>query len=153
MRPPSERLAALMQRSDQVFGVAAIEDFRLAWSETRGAPPDALFQAGSISKPITALIALELAARRELDLDADVNDRLTTWQLPGPRAVSLRALLGHTSGLGVPFYPGYAQGADLPTLPQSLDGVPPAATKSVRAGRPKPTGSATRAAATQSSSS
>lgn len=133
MRSPSERLAALMNRPGQVFGVAVIEDFRLARSAVRGAPPDALFQAGSISKPVTALVALELAARRELDLDADVNDRLTGWQLPGPRTVSLRALLGHTSGLGVPFYPGYAQGADLPTLPQSLNGVPPAATKPVRA--------------------
>jgi len=110
-----------------------IEDFELAWSEIRGGPPGLLFQAGSISKPVTALAALELAARGEVDLDADVNGRLTSWQLPGPPGVSLRQLLGHTAGLGVPFYPGYTQGAARPTLRQSLDGEPPAATKPVRA--------------------
>jgi CubicO group peptidase (beta-lactamase class C family) len=109
-----------------------IEDFELAWSEVRGGVPGMLFQAGSISKPVSALAALELAARGELDLDADVNDQLTSWQLPGPPGVSLRQLLGHTAGLGVPFYPGYAQDAAQPTLRQSLAGEAPAVTRPVR---------------------
>jgi CubicO group peptidase (beta-lactamase class C family) len=134
MITPGERVATLLRRSGKVTGVAVIEDFELAWSQVGGGPPDTLFQAGSISKPVTALAALELVARGELDLDADVNGRLTGWQVPGPGRVSLRQLLGHTSGLGVPFYPGYPQGADAPTLRQSLDGVPPAATKPVRVG-------------------
>src|SRR5580692_7992046 len=134
MTTPGERVAALMERSWPVYGVAAIEGFGVAWSRVAGGPPDALFQAGSISKPVTALAALELVGRGELDLDADVNERLLAWHLPGPRRVTLRQLLGHTSGLGVPFYPGYPQGADAPTLRQSLDGVPPAATKPVRVG-------------------
>lgn len=117
------------RRPGKVFGVAVLEDFEVV----SGGPPDRLFQAGSISKPVTALAALELAGRGDLDLDADVNDRLTGWQLPGRRGVSLRQLLGHTSGLGVPFYPGYVQGAVVPTLRQSLDGGPPATTKPVRA--------------------
>src|ERR1700685_3993476 len=137
---PGERLTSLMRRRPgTVFGVAVLEDFELAWSQVHGGQADRLFQAGSISKPVTALAALELAARGDLDLDADVNDRLTGWQLPGPRGVSLRQLLGHTSGLGVSFYPGYPQGGDVPTLRQSLDGVPPAATKPVRAD-PGPSG-------------
>lgn len=121
-----------MGRPGKVSGVAVIEDFELAWSQVSGGPAGLLFQAGSISKPVAALAALELVARGELDLDDDVNGRLTSWRVPGPRGVSLRQLLGHTSGLGVPFYPGYPQGADLPTLRQSLDGAPPAATKPVR---------------------
>jgi CubicO group peptidase (beta-lactamase class C family) len=132
MTTPGERVAALMERSWPVYGVAAIEGFGVAWSRVVGGPPDALFQAGSISKPVTALAALELVGRGELDLDADVNERLLAWHLPGPRRVTLRQLLGHTAGLGVPFYPGYPQGAEAPTLRQSLDGVPPAATKPVR---------------------
>jgi CubicO group peptidase (beta-lactamase class C family) len=133
MTTPGERVTTLMRRPGKVLGVAVIEDFGLAWSRVCGGPPDTLFQAGSISKPVTALAALELAARSELDLDADVNGWLTGWQLPGPGGVSPRDLLGHTSGLGVPFYPGYSQGADAPTLRQSLDGAPPAATKPVEA--------------------
>jgi len=129
---PGERVAALMGRRGMVFGVAVIEGFEVGWKRVVGGPPDALFQAGSISKPVTALAALELAGRGAVDLEADVNDRLTSWRLPGPQRVSLRQLLGHTSGLGVRFYPGYRQGAEAPTVVQSLDGVPPAETKAVR---------------------
>jgi CubicO group peptidase (beta-lactamase class C family) len=95
--------------------------------------PVARFQAGSIAKPVTALAALELAARGQADLDADVNDQLTSWHLPGHHAVSLRQLLGHTAGIGVPFLPGYPQGCAIPTLRQVLDGEPPSVTPPVRA--------------------
>jgi CubicO group peptidase (beta-lactamase class C family) len=129
---PGKSLTALMGQSRKVFGVAVIEAFDIAWSRIVGGAPDRLFQAGSISKPVTALAALELAARGEVDLDDDVNKRLTSWQVPGPDRISLRQLLGHTSGMGVPFFPGYPQAADVPTLPQVLDGIPPSVTPPVR---------------------
>jgi CubicO group peptidase (beta-lactamase class C family) len=81
---------------------------------------------------VTALAALELAARGQADLDGDVNQQLTSWQLPGSPQISLRHLLGHTAGTGVPFFPGYRERADVPALSQVLDGVPPAATPAVR---------------------
>ena len=34
--------------------------------------------------------------------------------------------------MGVPFFPGYPQAADVPTLPQVLDGIPPSVTPPVR---------------------
>jgi CubicO group peptidase (beta-lactamase class C family) len=119
-------------RARQPAGAAIIKDFQVAWS---GASPGAaglLFQAGSISKPITALTALELAARGQVSLDGDVNDYLTSWQVPGPNVVSLRQLLGHTAGLGVPFFPGYQQDAAVPSLQRVLDGTAPAVTPAVR---------------------
>src|SRR3954468_263513 len=124
--PASERwaevpLTAWMTR----FGVpgvsvALIRDGTLAWSGAVGVRDagtgqpltvDTRFQAGSISKPVAALAALRLVARGELDLDADVNDRLRTWRIPPttgwqPR-VSLRQLLSHTAGLTVHGFPGY----------------------------------------------
>ncbi len=121
-----------MGRRGAVFGVAVVEGFQVGWNRVVGAAPDALFQAGSISKPVSALVALKLVGRGVLDLEADVNERLTSWRLPGAERVSLRQLLGHTSGLGVRFYPGYRQGAEAPTVVQSLDGARPAATKPVR---------------------
>jgi len=121
-----------MQRSRKVLGVALIEEFGVAWSRVTGAAPDRLFQAGSISKPVTALVALQLAARGQADLDSDVNKQLTSWHVPGSHKVSLRQLLGHTSGMGVPFFPGYPQGTGTPTLRQVLDGVPPSATPAIR---------------------
>jgi CubicO group peptidase (beta-lactamase class C family) len=90
-----------MRRAGKVCGVAVIEGSALAWSGVTGGAPDALFQAGSIAKPVTALAALELAARGQADLDADVNEQLTSWHLPGRHGVSLRQLLGHTAGIGV----------------------------------------------------
>jgi CubicO group peptidase (beta-lactamase class C family) len=129
---PSKPVTALMQQSKHVCGVAVIDGFDIAWSRIAGGAPDRLFQAGSVSKPVTALAALELAARGEVDLDGDVNERLTSWQVPGPERISLGHLLGHTSGMGVPFFPGYPQGADVPTLPEVLAGTPPSRTPVVR---------------------
>jgi CubicO group peptidase (beta-lactamase class C family) len=130
---PGQSVTALLRRPGKVVSVAVIEESGIAWTRTAGGPPDRLFQAGSISKPVTALAALELAARGQADLDGDVNQQLTSWQLPGSPGVSLRHLLGHTAGTGVSFFPGYRQGADVPALGQVLGGIPPAATSAVRA--------------------
>jgi CubicO group peptidase (beta-lactamase class C family) len=129
---PGQSVTALLRRSRNAVGVAVIEESAIVWTRAAGGPPGQLFQAGSISKAVTALAALELAARGQADLDGDVNQQLTSWQLPGSSRVSLRDLLGHTAGTGVPFFPGYRQGADVPVLGQVLDGVPPAATPAVR---------------------
>jgi len=132
-RSPSESVRALMRRSGKACGVAVIAGSDVAWSGVECGAPGALFQAGSIAKPVTALAALELAARGQADLDGDVNEQLTSWRLPGPYAISLRQLLGHTAGTGVPFFPGYPQGGARPALRQILDGEPPSATPPVRA--------------------
>jgi CubicO group peptidase (beta-lactamase class C family) len=95
-----------------------------------------LFQAGSVSKPVTAVGVLRLVAEGTLDLDADVNEYLTTWKVPSAgrlqERVTLRQLLTHTAGLTVHGFPGYARDARLPTLEQILDGVAPANTEAVR---------------------
>ena len=88
--PPGESVTALLNRTRSACGIAVIDESGIAWSRVTGGPPGMLFQAGSISKPVTALAALELAARGQADLDADVNEQLTSWQLPGPGPVSLR---------------------------------------------------------------
>jgi CubicO group peptidase (beta-lactamase class C family) len=98
--------------------------------------PDAPFQAGSVSKPVAAFVALRLVNSGLLELDQDVNERLVSWQLPDGAGVTLRRLLTHTAGLGVPFCPGYEPGAALPTLVQVLDGRPPAVTEPVRVEAP-----------------
>jgi CubicO group peptidase (beta-lactamase class C family) len=96
--------------------------------------PDEQFQAGSISKPVAALTALRLGA---VDLDADVNAQLRSWQLPDGDGVTPRQLLSHTAGLGVSFLPGYAEGEPQPTLVQTLDGAPPAVNEPARVEFPR----------------
>jgi CubicO group peptidase (beta-lactamase class C family) len=118
--------------------VALIENGRLAWSHVFGSAPDnAIYQAASLSKLVTAVAALRLVDRGVLDLDRDVNDYLTGWRVPESdltrdHPVTLRGLLSMTAGIGVPGYPGYEPGQELPTLQQILDGTPPAHSPPVR---------------------
>ena len=104
-----------------------------------GAPVTAetLFQAGSISKPVAAMAALHQVQLGKLALDADVNTELKSWKVPASTAapgatVTLRELLTHTAGFTVHGFPGYAQGAPVPTLVQALNGEPPANTPAIR---------------------
>jgi CubicO group peptidase (beta-lactamase class C family) len=118
--------------------VALIDSGRLAWSHTFGTAPDgAIYQVASLSKLVTAVAALRLVDRGVLALDRNVNDDLTGWHVPENdftrgHPVTLRQLLSMTAGTGVPGYLGYAPGEKLPTLPQILDGAPPANSPPVR---------------------
>jgi CubicO group peptidase (beta-lactamase class C family) len=123
--------------------IALIRDGKIAWTRGYGVAyeggpavtPDTLFQAASISKPVTAVAALRLAERGELNLDADINTVLTGWKLPpgpGGESATARQLLSHTAGTSVSGFPGYAAGKPVPTLVQLLDGAAPANTKPVR---------------------
>jgi CubicO group peptidase (beta-lactamase class C family) len=118
--------------------VGLIESGRLAWSHVFGTAPDnAIYQAASLSKLVTAVAALRLVDRGVLDLDRDVNDYLTGWRVPEndftrDHPVTLRQLLSMTAGVGVPGYPGYEPGQKLPTLQQIVDGAPPANSPPVR---------------------
>lgn len=89
--------------------------------------PDTPFQVGSVSKPVAAVLALQLAAAGKVNLDEDVNLRLLTWKVPATaRPVTLRALLSHTAGMPEFDLPGYGVNEPLPTLLQVLHGEKPA---------------------------
>lgn len=99
--------------------------------------PRTLFQAGSLSKTVTAVAALRLAEDGRLQLDGDVRPGLKSWVLKDSpllmgAPVTLRRLLNHTAGLNQIGGKGYSRGAPLPTLIQILDGAPPANTPPVR---------------------
>jgi len=125
--------------------IAVIHDGAIQWARgfgvTRvgGTPVTAktLFQAASISKPVTALAVLRLVQANKLDLDTDVNRYLKTWKVPANRfteehPVTLRELLTHTAGITVHGFAGYASDAPVPTLTQVLDGKPPANSPAIR---------------------
>src|SRR5205085_5010315 len=81
--------------------------------------------------------ALSLVEQGKLSLDEDVNRKLRSWRVPEneftkEQKVTLRRILSHSAGLTVHFFPGYAVGEPLPTLPQILDGERPANTPPVR---------------------
>jgi CubicO group peptidase (beta-lactamase class C family) len=138
----SDRMTALHVPG---VSIAVIHGGSLEWAQgfgvTRiGGPAvtaNTLFQAASISKPVTAFAALSLVQSGKLDLDADVNGYLKTWKIPSneftaQHAVTLRELLSHTGGMTVHGFLGYASGSLLPSLDQILDGLPPANSAPVR---------------------
>ena len=94
------------------------------------------FQACSISKPIAALAMLRLVDRGMLDLDADINDVLTSWRVPRNSewqpVVTLRQLASHSAGLTTSGFPGYTRSDALPSTVEILNGVHPANTFGVR---------------------
>ncbi len=122
------------------ISVAVIRDFELHWARgygvadvDTGAPVNVatLFQAASISKPVTAVAVMRDVEDGRFSLDDDINGILRSWQLPGngftaARAVTPRLLLSHTAGLGDGHgFPGYAPGVPRPTPVQILNGEEP----------------------------
>lgn len=139
---PTETLQAAMTRL-KVPGVsvAVIKDGKLAWSRGYGVAwidgpavtPQTLFQAASLSKPVSAMAALRMVEQGKLELDAGIDAALTSWKLPSKHGQpSVRQLLSHTGGTTVPGFPGYASGKSAPTLLQVLDGAWAANTKAVK---------------------
>ena len=128
------------------LSIAVMDDFKIAWSKAYGvreAGSDApvtvhtLFQAGSISKPVTAAGALALVQSGKVALDEDINRGLKSWHLPDNeltalRKVTLRELLSHSAGLPVHGFAGYAVDEPVPTVVQILNGEPPANSVPVR---------------------
>jgi CubicO group peptidase (beta-lactamase class C family) len=131
-----------MMRSFHVPGaaVAVIKDFKIHWSKAYGVADvesgaqvdgNTVFQAASISKPITAMAMLKAVEDGKFTLDDDINSILRSWKLPdGPftkeSRVTPRMLASHSSGLGDGFgFPGYDPGTSLPTVVQILNGQSP----------------------------
>ncbi|MEW6194736.1 MAG: serine hydrolase domain-containing protein [Bacteroidota bacterium] len=96
-----------------------------------------LFQAASISKPVSAVAALRMVDKGELTLDEDVNLKLQRWKVPvneftKKQCITLRRLLSHSAGLSMHGVPEFSAGAELPTLVQILDGNWSASAEPVR---------------------
>lgn len=113
---------------------AVVADGEIVSSGAVGVTPDGaamtrttVLQVGSVSKVVTALGVMSMVERGDLDLDADVRDRLSSIRLAqshgGPeQPVTLRQLLSHTAGAGVHGFLGYDSPADAPPLIDVLEG-------------------------------
>ncbi len=147
-RPPLTAGLAARMKDYKVPGVsiAVINNLKIEWVKGYGVKeaggndpvtPETLFQAASISKPVSAAAALHYVEQGLLDLDENVNDKLRSWKVPDnewtkEKKVTLRGILSHSAGLTVSGFPGYAQGAAVPTLRQILDGEKPANSAPIR---------------------
>lgn len=107
------------------LAIALIRDRQLVWSKGYGlraaastgatasaeaVTPDTVFEAASMSKPILALLAMQLVDAGRLELDRPVaayGPEVRVPDLPGKRLVTARMLLAHTSG-----YPNWRPGGE-----------------------------------------
>jgi CubicO group peptidase (beta-lactamase class C family) len=113
------------------LSLAVIDDYRLAWARAWGTvasdgeaavTEESLFQAGSVSKPVAALVVAALTRKGPVNLDQPVATLLTKQPemraALGPR-VHVRHLLTHTSGLPAHAWRGWSRERDL--LPSTAE--------------------------------
>lgn len=136
-----ERVGAPLDEHMALFkvpgvSIAVLDDYELAWArgwgvgregDEREVTAETLFQAGSISKTVTALVVLRLVARGELGLDDAVNAHLKSWKLAdseagGNEPVTIRHLLTHSAGLSPVTYKGLDPEGPIPTAVDLLNG-------------------------------
>lgn len=105
--------------------------YGVAWSGGPAVTTSTLFQAASISKPVTALAVLHLVEAGKINLDHEANAYLRDWKIPdtpftAKSKITTTELLNHTAGINLGGFPGYSSGEPIPTLAQMLRGEPPA---------------------------
>jgi len=79
-----------------------------------------IFQAASLSKPVTFLAALRMHSAGEIDLDKNIQNYLKDYVLPqgkqtAENPVTFRNIFSHTSGIISGGYQGYAQDQPIPS--------------------------------------
>lgn len=128
------------------LSIAVVHNYKIEWARGYGMADTAtqkpvkvqtLFQAGSISKSLNSVGVLKLFQDKKIDLYTDINNYLHTWKFPYDtvskgKKITIANLLSHTAGLTVHGFPGYANGDTIPSVPEVLNGKPPANTKAVR---------------------
>jgi CubicO group peptidase (beta-lactamase class C family) len=116
--------------------IAFAENGQVSWARAYGLSDvaqnlemsvDTMLLAGSISKPVSAVRALQLVEDGLIKLDHDINAYLTSWSVPennftAEEKVTLRRILNHTAGLTVWGFPGYDKGDQIPSVVEVLEG-------------------------------
>lgn len=144
---PQTLLARMKDLGVPGISIAVFDNGQIQWAKGYGVtdksstePIDTttLFQAASVSKPLTTVALMKLAEENKIQLDEDINLQLTSWQLPAndftnETKVTPRLIAGHMGGLSVQGFVGYKQTDKIPGLVEILNGVAPANSKPVRA--------------------
>lgn len=125
--------------------IAVLKNSKVIWSKAYGladveskTPVNSktLFQAASMSKPVSAYAALKEVELGKISPDIDVNTYLKSWKIPEneftkEKKVTLKNIVSHTAGFTVGGFPGYEVGKPVPTLVQLLNGKSPANTPAI----------------------
>jgi CubicO group peptidase (beta-lactamase class C family) len=128
------------------LSIAVINHGKIEWAKgygvteaggTQAVTTDTVFQACSVSKPVSVTGIMLLAQSGVIDISRNVNDYLTSWHLADndltqTDKATIQRLMSHTGGTNVSGFGGYPAGSAIPTLLQVLNGAPPANTDPVQ---------------------
>lgn len=89
-----------------------------------------VFNGASLSKPVTAMAALNLVEQGVLTLNEDINKYLEGWKVPENKfteheKVTLKRLISHTAGFERYVQSSFFPDEELPTIEQMLAGEKP----------------------------
>ena len=133
-----ERLSSVNEKMSEysipALSLAVINNGQIEWTaiyknedfpEVKNLDCASIFQAASLSKPVTFMAALRMHAAGEIDLDKNIQQYLNDFELPDGKQtaehpVTFRNLFSHTSGITPGGYQGYAKDV---TMPADLDVV------------------------------
>nr|NQU90520.1 beta-lactamase family protein [Bacteroidota bacterium] len=145
-QPDSAQLANPEKLSERMeyykvpgVGIAVLNNYQVEWIKAYGTmdantgvpvTSSTIFEAASTSKFITAVMVLHFVEKGLIELDANVNDYLQSWQVTEnefteDEKVTLRRLLTHQAGLPTTNF-SYDDNVGYPTLLDVLNGEIPA---------------------------
>ena len=109
------------------LSLAVINDGKIEWADMYQNPSmseqnlndSSIFQAASLSKPVTFFAALRMHTKGEIDLDENIENYLQRYKLPQGKQtfqnpVTFRNIFAHTSGITSGGYQGYAKKLAIP---------------------------------------
>jgi len=119
----------MMAYNIPALSLAVINQGEIEWAEVYQNPNfsgeqtldnTSIFQAASLSKPVTFMAALRMYTAGEIDLDENIQNYLKDYQLPDGKQtaenpVTFRNIFSHTSGISPGGYQGYDRSQPMPT--------------------------------------
>ena len=118
------------------LSIALIKQGKIEWADTyqnsdllpeQKLDCTSLFQAASLSKPVTLLAVLRMVEAGHIDLDRNIQEYLTDFVIPPGKQtdknpVTFRNILAHRSGITAGGYQGYENGKPIPSDLDVLNG-------------------------------
>ena len=115
------------------LSIALVDDRQIIWAEGFGyadreqrtaATPETVYQIGSITKLLSAIVVMQLVQQKRLDLDRPLTDYLPEFSMrtrwPHAAPISVRALLCHHAGLPTYLLKGFFSEQSLTELLEEL---------------------------------
>jgi CubicO group peptidase (beta-lactamase class C family) len=125
--------------------IAVIKDYKIDWAKGYGLADtiqktpvtnETMFSAGSISKFLMAITALNMVEKGQIELDKPINNYLVSWKIAENEftqktPITLRMLLSHSAGTSQTSYFGFTPNEPLPSIVEIVSGSKIAGTRAV----------------------